>query len=215
MEGSSVPLADRVEILFVLVLGDPMRARAYVLLYLVLDRLEAAADVVERVTQAQFDLVEFLRDQRQATEQVVQVGVNLLHAVGDESDFSFHRVHCGDSSVDIDLSLLLETVERLLAGSDFLVHDADLSPHLAHLRLDLAAQIDQRQVVVLQDSVVQLVQSLLHRRVGRLHDIADLQDDLVDSVLEAAFRFQNVVRCVEHDLLKLRHAFDLRRQVSG
>lgn len=37
-----------------------------------------------------------------------------------------------------------EFVERGAVGGELLVHDADLAPHLRHVRLDLSAEVAQR-----------------------------------------------------------------------
>lgn len=80
---------------------------ALLTLNLLLNRLEAVPDTFKRRAQPGFDLAKFLGDQRQSTQQVVQVLVDLSHAAGDESHLALHAIHGGDGSVDINLGLLL------------------------------------------------------------------------------------------------------------
>lgn len=191
---SYIPLAELIQVAFVVAfIGDAMRPGPDVLFDLLLDGHEAAADVVQSLTESELDLVELLSDEGQAAKQVVQVGVDLLHAIGDQADLSFHRVHCADGAVDIELGLFLEAVEGLPTRRNFLVHNSDLAPDLTHFRLDFAAEVNQGCIVVLENTVVQFTQPLLHRIVGGLHDVTDFQNNLMNAVLEATLGLKHVV----------------------
>lgn len=58
-----------------------MRTRMAQIQRLLLYHLERGFDVIQRSPQAGLDLVELLRYQRQPTEQVIQIFIDLPHAL--------------------------------------------------------------------------------------------------------------------------------------
>lgn len=138
---------------------DRMWSRAHCLSHRILHTLEAAANALQRLAQPGLDLVKLLRDQRETSQQIVQVVVDLRHPVRDHAHLALHVVHRVDRAVHVLLRLLLQPIQGHLTRRDLLVHDSNLTPHLAHFRLDLGAQVGQRAQVVLHNGLVQGVES--------------------------------------------------------
>lgn len=60
-----------------------------------------------------------------------------------------------------------ELVERHFAGGQLLVHDADLPPHLRHLRLDRGAQVAKRPRLFLYNRRLNAVETANIKKIMR------------------------------------------------
>jgi hypothetical protein len=76
------------------------------------------------------DHVELPGDERNASEQVVEVSVDLSHGAAELSDLAAHVVHGGEAAIDVGLGLALQPVQGAHRLRQLAVHDTDLAPHL-------------------------------------------------------------------------------------
>lgn len=93
-----------------LVALDRMRSRSDRLLHSLLNALETAANALECLSQARLDLIELLRDQREASQQIVQIVIDLRHPVGDHAHLALHIVHRCNGAVHVLFRLLLQPI---------------------------------------------------------------------------------------------------------
>lgn len=54
--------------------------------HFILDNLESAANIIQSLSQTRFNLVEFLCDQRETTQKIIQILIQARHAASDFGD---------------------------------------------------------------------------------------------------------------------------------